>query len=112
MSGLLYYSHNTGNPQKNLQGFALLDKDSFLYWRKEGSGLTKRSRTIEYRVNSNMSDIIEKTFAEVRRKCKKPNASSSQINRALWRAITSDDNLRKRVICAVCDFIQNMDTSV
>ncbi len=74
--------------------------------------MAKRSITIEYRVNSNMADMIENTFAEVRRKCKKPYASSSQINRAFWMAISRDKKLKKRVMCAVCDFIQYTDTSV
>ena len=74
--------------------------------------MAKRSITIEYRVNPNMDEAIKKAFAEVRRKCKNPGASSSQISRAFWRVILNDEDMKKRVICAVCNFIQNTDTSI
>jgi len=59
-----------------------------------------------------MADIIIKTFSEVRRRCKKPRASSSQINRAFWLAISMDKKLKDDVMNAVCKFLDVYDTNV
>lgn len=95
---------------KNSQGIALL-RDSRIYTRKRRQSLAKQSESIHYRVNSDMAIIINEIFTEVRRKCNKPYASSSQINRAFWIAMHIDKKLRKRVMEAVCDFLK-YDTSV
>jgi hypothetical protein len=73
--------------------------------------LAKQSESIHYRVNSDMAIIINETFKEVRRKCNKPYASSSRINRAFWMTLHMKKELRKRVIEAVCDFLK-YDTSI
>ncbi len=72
--------------------------------------MAKQSTVVAYRVNCKLSDIMAETFREVRRKCKRPNASSSKISRAFWMAIHNDKKLRCRVLCAVCEFLERYDT--
>lgn len=74
--------------------------------------MTKRSITILFRVNSKTDDIIKRIHSEIRRKCDRPSAPSSKINRSFWMTLHHDDKLRKRVVEAVCKFIDDYDTSI
>jgi hypothetical protein len=84
---------------------------SFLYWWKEGNGLAKRSIIIGFRVNSSGAEKLEKIFKDIRRECKNPYASSSRIQRAFLVALELDEELKKKVKCAVCKVLRN-DTGI
>lgn len=71
----------------------------------------KRSVKIMFCVNSKTADFIQHTFSRVRKKCNRPYASSSKINRSFWMALYYDEALTKRVLEAVCKFIDDYDTS-
>jgi len=57
---------------------------------------------IGFRVTCNMARLIEDTFSEARKECKRPYISSSRIHRTFWTAISNDKTLKKRVMSAVC----------
>jgi len=91
------------------QSIALLGVKAF-YTGKEGGSLAKQSTIVAYRVNCKLSDIRNETFKEVRRKCRRPYASSSKISRAFWMVLFNDKKLRSRVMCAVSEFLDKYDT--
>jgi len=94
--------------QKKRHKVTLLSASKFLYWRKKkGAGLDKQFVKIGFRVTCNMAEMIEDAFIEARKECKRPYISSSRIHRAFWTAISIDKSLRKRVMCAVCDFLKS-----
>jgi hypothetical protein len=94
--------------QKKRHKVTLLDAVLFLYWRKKkGADLDKQFVKIGFRVTCNMAEMIDKTFNEARKECKRPYISSSRIHRAFWTAISTDKSLRKRVMCALCDFLKS-----
>ena len=69
--------------------------------------MDKQFVKIGYRVTCNMATLIEDTFSEARRKCKRPYMSSSRMHRVFWSAIAKDKALSKRVMCAVCAFLKS-----
>lgn len=74
--------------------------------------MSKRSEIVSFRANTHMAGLIANAHAEVRRKCRRPYASSSKINRAFWMVITLNKNLRKRMIREVCNFFKVYDTDI
>lgn len=69
--------------------------------------MDKQFVKIGFRVTCHMADLIEETFNEARRECKRPYLSSSRMHRAFWTAISLDRTLRKRVMNAVCGFLKS-----
>lgn len=74
--------------------------------------MSKRSEIIGFRTSTSMAEKIFNVHAEVRRKCKRPYASSSKINRAFWMVTALNKNLRKRMVRAVCDLMATYDTDI
>lgn len=74
--------------------------------------MSKRCETVAFRTNTKMAEKIFNVHAEIRRKSKRPYATSSKIHRAFWAVMTLDKNLRKRMVVAICDFFEAHDTDI